>query len=131
VRGKWTLSQQLMTHPGRQQIPDWREAARCRTADPDLFFHPEGERAKARYVRLRRARQVCTQCPVMRECAAFAVASREGFGIWGGMSEDERVTVIVAAGERPRGRSIHAARLGVDVREAAMRTSRADLPHVG
>ncbi|MET4427026.1 MULTISPECIES: WhiB family transcriptional regulator [unclassified Mycolicibacterium] len=88
----------------------WQEAARCRTVDPDLFFHPEGERAAARTARLRRARQVCMQCPVIRECAAFAVAGREGFGIWGGLSEDERIVAIVSVGERPRGRSIHAAR---------------------
>ena len=122
-----------MTHLNRQALPivglaasptlactqlahDWRENALCRIADPDWFFHPDGERAAKRNDRVRRARQVCVQCPVMRECAAFAVESREGFGIWGGMSEDERVSVIVTAGARPKGRSIHAARLDVGAR---------------
>jgi WhiB family redox-sensing transcriptional regulator len=92
------------------QITDWREAPRCRTADPDLFFHPEGERAQARRARLRRAKQVCNQCPVIEQCAAFALDGREGFGIWGGMSEEERITLYVAHGTRPHGRSIHVAR---------------------
>jgi WhiB family redox-sensing transcriptional regulator len=94
----------------RELVGDWREAARCRTVDADLFFHPDGERADARSNRLRRAKQVCRQCPVIGQCAAFALASREGFGIWGGMSEEERIRVYVAQGERPRGRAIHVAR---------------------
>jgi hypothetical protein len=104
-----------MSSPSRQRTDDWREVALCRTADPDWFFHPDGERAAARKRRLTRARQVCVRCPVARECAAFAVASREGFGIWGGMSEDERVCIIVSSGARPRGRAIHTSRLGAGV----------------
>ena len=89
---------------------DWAAAARCRTADPDLFFHPDGERAGARAERLRRARLICAACPVARQCAEHAITSREGFGIWGGLSEDERIGRLLADGARPRGRSVHLTR---------------------
>lgn len=86
----------------------WQDLARCRTVDPEWFFSPEGERTQARNRRIRRAREVCRQCPVIGECAAFALNQREAFGVWGGMSEGERISLMLAAGERPRGRSIHA-----------------------
>jgi WhiB family transcriptional regulator, redox-sensing transcriptional regulator len=87
----------------------WRELARCRAVDADLFFHPDGERAQSRKRRILRAKQVCHQCPVIQRCREFALARREGFGIWGGMSEEERIVVYVTQGARPRGRSIHIA----------------------
>ena len=43
------------------QVPDdvvwtWQERGLCRTADPDVFFHPQNERGMAR---LRRDRAAC------------------------------------------------------------------------
>lgn len=81
----------------------WQLAARCRTADPDLFFHPEHERASARRRRQQRAKQICDECPVRDECRTAAIRNREGYGVWGGMSEDERSTLLFAAGTSPRG----------------------------
>lgn len=92
----------------------WRRRARCRHADPDLFFHPDGERARARKVRIQRARQVCVGCGVIRECAAYALDAREGFGIWGGVSEDDRIRQLLSQGETPRGRAVRPARFTAD-----------------
>lgn len=40
------------------------------------------------------AQEACAGCPVMAECAQWAVANREKFGIWGGMAEHQlRATV--------------------------------------
>ena len=61
----------------------WRMRAACRAADPGLFFPELGESAKA-------AKQICADCPVRAECLAFAVASGERFGVFGGLSERER-----------------------------------------
>ena len=30
------------------------------------------------------------RCPVRAECAAHALAVREPYGVWGGLTEDER-----------------------------------------
>lgn len=30
------------------------------------------------------AAQLCARCPVLSECAAFAIANDERFGVWGG-----------------------------------------------
>ena len=69
---------------------DWQMAGACRGEDPSLFFHPEGERGPARENREAAAKAVCATCPVLAECAAHALAVREPYGVWGGMSEDDR-----------------------------------------
>jgi WhiB family redox-sensing transcriptional regulator len=61
----------------------WRLRAACRDEDPGLFFPELGESAEA-------AKQVCAGCPVKAQCLAFAVASGERFGVFGGLSERER-----------------------------------------
>jgi WhiB family redox-sensing transcriptional regulator len=63
--------------------------AACRGEDPNTFFHPEGERGPARAARERAAKAICAACPVVKECALHALAVREPYGIWGGLSEDD------------------------------------------
>ena len=72
---------------------EWQYQGLCRDADPEIFFHPEGERGPAREARERAAKAVCASCPVIAQCAAHALAVREPYGVWGGMSEDEREAV--------------------------------------
>jgi WhiB family transcriptional regulator, redox-sensing transcriptional regulator len=70
---------------------DWRGQAACRLADPELFFpvSPGGPSLD----RTERARAICATCPVRRECLQFALATRQAYGVWGGMSEQERGAV--------------------------------------
>ena len=79
---------------------DWQLQAACRSVDTNLFFHPEGERGPARANRDLSAKQVCSTCPVLVECRAHALAVREPYGVWGGLSEDDREAVYAA--EQPR-----------------------------
>ena len=72
---------------------DWQLVSACREADPDLFFHPEGERGPSRSSREAAAKQVCAACPVLRQCRAHALAVREPYGVWGGLSEDDREAI--------------------------------------
>ena len=68
----------------------WQERGSCRDVDPLIFFHPQNERGSARVKRDRTAKQVCAGCTVRLECADYAVRAREPYGVWGGLSEDER-----------------------------------------
>ncbi len=76
---------------------EWQLLGACREADPTLFFHPEGERGPARAARETAAKAVCGRCPVVEQCRAHALATREPYGVWGGMSENERDEAIAAA----------------------------------
>ena len=73
---------------------DWQLHWACRGEDPALFFHPEGERGPSREARESAAKAVCATCPVLAACAAHALAVREPYGVWGGMSEDERELAV-------------------------------------
>lgn len=67
---------------------EWRTAAACRHADPELFFPPG--RDDVATAQIAAAKAVCARCPVCRECLAFAIAHRQHDGIWGGLTELER-----------------------------------------
>jgi WhiB family transcriptional regulator, redox-sensing transcriptional regulator len=66
----------------------WRESAACRGCDPELFF-PIGKAGPA-VVQAQRAKAICARCPVRQCCLAFALDTRQEYGIWGGHDEDER-----------------------------------------
>ena len=76
---------------------NWRSAAACRPADPEMFF-PLSEFGKARE-QIAEAKAICAGCPVRRQCLQFALRTRQTHGIWGGLTELER-----RQGRRPAGR---------------------------
>lgn len=94
-----------------QKPEEWQEAAACRTADSSVFFHPAGERGNQHDAREAAAKRICAECPVMAECGQAALARREQYGVWGGMTEDERRKIL--GQRRPGGRRPAAARLEV------------------
>jgi transcription factor WhiB len=69
---------------------DWQLRGLCRGKDSSLFFHPEGERGAARSSREMAAKEICMNCPVQIACADHALKVREPYGVWGGMTEEER-----------------------------------------
>lgn len=77
---------------------EWQHEGLCRTSSPELFFHPEGERGPARRWRQRRAKAICQECPVLRQCRDHALRTGEPYGVWGGMTEDERESARAAPG---------------------------------
>jgi WhiB family redox-sensing transcriptional regulator len=83
----------------------WQLSARCRGEDPATFFHAENERGHARQRRLRRAKAICAQCPVAALCRDHALRFQEPFGVWGGLSEDERFKLLRPS-KRARGQAV-------------------------
>lgn len=69
---------------------DWQLDGTCRTASPETFFHPEGERGPARRNRDAAAKALCQACPVLQQCREHALRVREPYGVWGAMTEEER-----------------------------------------
>ena len=52
-------------------------------SDPSAFFPEHGV---SYYV----AKQLCRLCPVKLECLEYALGANETYGVWGGLSPDER-----------------------------------------
>ncbi|MGW3666496.1 WhiB family transcriptional regulator [Streptomyces sp. NPDC005141] len=65
---------------------DWSDRGLCRTADPDDLF-VEGAAQN-------RAKILCSGCPVLTECLAYALDQRIEHGVWGGMTERERRALL-------------------------------------
>jgi WhiB family redox-sensing transcriptional regulator len=74
--------------------PDWRDRAACLDEDPELFF-PIGTSGPAQ-AQIEDAKAVCARCPVLAECRTWALENPNlaGFGVFGGLSEDERKTEV-------------------------------------
>jgi WhiB family transcriptional regulator, redox-sensing transcriptional regulator len=79
---------------------DWRSAAACQDADPDLFFPVSGSGKSLEQIES--AKAICATCPVRPDCLAFALRIGQADGIWGGLTEEERrAPAPVGPGERP------------------------------
>ena len=73
---------------------DWQLHSKCRGEASEIFYHPDGERGRARTQRENRAKAICFECPVLTQCREHALRVAEPYGIWGGMSESERSTAL-------------------------------------
>lgn len=76
--------------PARIAVYDWQRHAACRTVDSAVFFGPAGERGNSRQQREQRAKTICADCPVRQACLQHALAVSEPYGVWGGLTEQER-----------------------------------------
>jgi WhiB family redox-sensing transcriptional regulator len=88
-----------MAEPRRLPAPregdwDWQAQAACRGQDTQNFYHPENERGPSRVRREMRAKAVCASCPVIENCLRWALAAREPYGVWGGMSAEDRERLL-------------------------------------
>lgn len=68
----------------------WYDDAACVHSDADLFF-PDGH---THIQRILAAKEVCASCPVQPVCLDWALDAREPHGMWGGLTEDERKSLL-------------------------------------
>jgi WhiB family redox-sensing transcriptional regulator len=74
---------------------EWQADAACRSIPVELFFpliEQESDDAKA----------VCLSCTVREPCLEFAIEAGERFGVWGGLTSQERRSVVSKRRARAR-----------------------------
>lgn len=64
------------------------ENANCLTVSVKVMYPHEKDTAGNA-----RAKEVCRGCPIIKECGATAIARKETYGVWGGITEDERAAI--------------------------------------
>ena len=69
---------------------EWQLDAACAGMDTSLFYQADNERGASVRRRELKAKAICSTCPVISDCLKAALASHEPYGVWGGMSADER-----------------------------------------
>lgn len=58
--------------------------------DLAVFFQPDFARGSAKRAQEAQAKAVCARCPVQHQCLDWAVTVNEPFGVWGGLSPEQR-----------------------------------------
>ncbi|MEU6929481.1 WhiB family transcriptional regulator [Streptomyces sp. NPDC046385] len=78
----------MLLAPQTLGAPDlsWQEDALCAQAGPEFFFPAPGSST-------REAKQLCGACPGRAACLEYALTHDERFGVWGGLSEKERISL--------------------------------------
>jgi WhiB family redox-sensing transcriptional regulator len=73
---------------------EWSDRAACLTAEPEQFF-PIGTGSGADR-ETAAAKAVCRTCSVLEQCRDYALRTRQTFGVWGGLDEEERRALLQA-----------------------------------
>jgi WhiB family redox-sensing transcriptional regulator len=72
---------------------DWQQKGSCSAMPSEIFFFTDGERGSIRKKHEIKAKLICQTCEVISECKSFALDGREPYGIWGGLSEEDRLAI--------------------------------------
>jgi WhiB family redox-sensing transcriptional regulator len=73
---------------------EWQLDAACAGLDTSLFYQADNERGASVRLREKKAKAICATCPVITNCLNDALANNEPYGVWGGMSADERYRLV-------------------------------------
>jgi WhiB family transcriptional regulator, redox-sensing transcriptional regulator len=66
--------------------PAWQAQALCAQTGADFFFPEPGSS-------VREAKRICALCEMRSACLDYALENDERFGVWGGLSEKERLAL--------------------------------------
>lgn len=69
-----------------EPMGEWRWSAACRGTGIGVFYVGKGGS-------VREAVDLCMGCSVRRECLVYALENAQVWGVWGGLTERERVRV--------------------------------------
>lgn len=78
----------LGMHNDTIAAPDlsWQEQALCAQTGSEFFFPEPGSS-------VREAKRICGLCEIRSACLEYALDHDERFGVWGGLSEKERLSL--------------------------------------
>ncbi len=88
-------SQRSQTTQSGQATAAWQVRAACKGPQSSIFFPPSSfERKDDKDRREGNAKGICASCPVRQDCLDYAMEIREPHGIWGGLTEGERRSLL-------------------------------------
>jgi hypothetical protein len=61
----------------------WMDRGECQYVDPEIFFPEKGGSVRA-------PKRICAGCEVRAQCLEYAIEMRQEWGIWGGLSWEQR-----------------------------------------
>jgi WhiB family redox-sensing transcriptional regulator len=76
----------------------WQFEGACNGADPESFFLDPNQRGDSKRTKEQRAIAICNTCPVKKQCLEHALNVPEVYGVWGGMTEENRAELANSLG---------------------------------
>jgi WhiB family redox-sensing transcriptional regulator len=76
----------------------WMVEGLCRDSSTEVFFPDDG-------VGGGQAQRICARCSVKALCLEYSLHHRIAYGIWGGVSERERLRLLLQPATNPAGQS--------------------------
>lgn len=73
---------------------EWQERGACKEADPELFFLEHNLRSVQKRKKEKAAIEICNACPVVQQCLEHSLKVPEFFGVWGGTTADQRLSIL-------------------------------------
>lgn len=70
----------------------WQQDSKCLNHEPEFFF-PKPGRDKKHREEVAMVKKYCNGCPVKMKCLEFAFRENLNYGVYGGMSEEERIEI--------------------------------------
>lgn len=67
---------------------EWLDKALCKGLHADFFYPPIDSKVPNQYYAV--GKYVCKACPVWRDCKAYCDENEETWGLWGGLTPQER-----------------------------------------
>lgn len=71
--------------PDEEMDTDWVGKALCK-GEPTFWFFGDD----THYTSAKLAKEICSRCPVAMECLQYALDAPIEYGIWGGLTSNER-----------------------------------------
>jgi WhiB family redox-sensing transcriptional regulator len=72
----------------------WQEEAACRGVDTEKFFLNYGVRGEEKRKIEAEAIKICKTCPVIEQCRVWSLKVPEYYGVWGGLTSDQRMRLL-------------------------------------
>lgn len=84
------MSTELLSSWGlRNKTIEWKEEAACK-GQTELFFSVRGYNQD----KIEVAKAICATCPVTYQCLKYAKDNLLAFGVWGGKTANERLSLL-------------------------------------
>ncbi|WP_152203610.1 WhiB family transcriptional regulator [Georgenia thermotolerans] len=78
----------------------WMEDGLCATSSTPDAWYPE------RNYPSHKAQRLCDGCPVIDQCGEWALTVQEEWGIWGGLTEEDRRAILRTRRKRSARRAV-------------------------
>lgn len=73
---------------------EWQDLGACKEADPEIFFLEHNLRKVQKRKKEQAAIKICNTCPVVQQCLEHSLRIPEFYGVWGGMTADQRLSIL-------------------------------------